>query len=36
MKPTLHKGQLATWKDDRGFGFIQPDNGGKEVFLHIS
>ncbi|MGB3756179.1 MAG: cold shock domain-containing protein [Rivularia sp. (in: cyanobacteria)] len=36
MKPFLNKGQLITWKDDRGFGFIKPDNGGKEVFLHIS
>jgi cold shock CspA family protein len=36
MKPVLRKGQLKTWKDDRGFGFIQPSDGGKEVFLHIS
>ncbi|MBD2091658.1 cold shock domain-containing protein [Microcoleus sp. FACHB-1515] len=36
MKSDLHKGQLVTWKDDRGFGFIQPSEGGKEVFLHIS
>lgn len=36
MKPVLHKGQLSTWKDDRGFGSIKPDVGSKEVFLHIS
>jgi uncharacterized membrane protein YsdA (DUF1294 family)/cold shock CspA family protein len=36
MKSGLHRGQLVKWKDDRGFGFIQPVNGGKEVFLHIS
>jgi cold shock CspA family protein len=30
------KGKLTTWKDDRGFGFIRPDEGGKEVFLHVS
>jgi cold shock CspA family protein len=36
MKPALHKGQLIRWKDDRGFGFIQPDDGSQEVFLHIT
>lgn len=36
MKPSQNKGQLTSWKDDRGFGFIQPEGGGKEVFLHIS
>ncbi|MBD1875682.1 cold shock domain-containing protein [Nodosilinea sp. FACHB-131] len=36
MAPVPHKGQLTSWKDDRGFGFIKPEGGGKEVFLHIS
>lgn len=36
MEPVLHKGQLKTWNDDRGFGFIKPEEGGKDVFLHIS
>ncbi len=36
MTKTLIKGVLKTWKEDRGFGFITPDNGGKDIFIHIS
>ena len=36
MAETLQRGVLKTWKDDRGFGFIQPDNGDKDIFVHIS
>ncbi len=36
MKPSLNKGELIKWNDDRGFGFIKPSEGSKEVFLHIS
>jgi CspA family cold shock protein len=36
MTKTLVKGTLKTWKEDRGFGFIGPDNGGKDIFIHIS
>ncbi|EKV00697.1 cold shock protein [Leptolyngbya sp. PCC 7375] len=36
MKPILTKGQLITWKEGRGFGFIKAHHGGKDVFLHIS
>ena len=26
-----NKGKLTTWKDERGFGFIKPDDGSKFV-----
>jgi len=36
MESHLRRGQLTKWNDERGFGFIQPIDGNKEVFLHIS
>ncbi|MGA1262372.1 MAG: cold shock domain-containing protein [Prochlorothrix sp.] len=32
----MNRGQLKKWNDDRGFGFIRPDDGSPDVFLHIS
>jgi len=30
------KGTITRWLDDRGFGFIKPEEGGDDVFLHFS
>ena len=30
------RGTLKSWNDDKGFGFIQPEGGGEQLFVHIS
>jgi uncharacterized membrane protein YsdA (DUF1294 family)/cold shock CspA family protein len=29
------QGKITKWKDEQGFGFITPINGGEQVFVHI-
>lgn len=31
-----HEGTLKTWNDERGFGFIAPRDGQRDVFVHVS
>ena len=31
-----YEGRLTQWNDERGFGFIEPVQGGDKVFVHIS
>ncbi|QKS30446.1 MAG: Cold shock-like protein CspG [Accumulibacter sp.] len=29
------EGVIKSWNDERGFGFIEPTQGGQEIFVHV-
>lgn len=29
------KGKLSSWNDEKGFGFISPETGTRQIFVHI-
>lgn len=29
-------GKVKAWRDDKGYGFVTPDSGSRDFFVHVS
>jgi CspA family cold shock protein len=34
--PQPHAGSVVTYFEGKGFGFLRPDDGGRDIFFHVS
>lgn len=34
--PQPNRGAIMTYFEEKGFGFLRPENGGKDIFFHVS
>ena len=34
--PSAETGSVVTYFEEKGFGFLRPDGGGRDIFFHIS
>ena len=32
----MNQGVIKVWKNNRGFGFIKPESGNEDIFLHVT
>jgi cold shock CspA family protein len=35
-EPVIQVGSITTYFEEKGFGFLRPDSGGRDIFFHIS